>query len=189
MEIITKAELRLRYEEIMARIKKGAVFIHPTDTIYGLSCNALNKKAVQRIRKIKERPTSPFSVWVDSPKWIKENCLINKKDEKWLAELPGPYTIIANLKKKDAVVKEVIPETNTLGLRCPNHWFNKIVGDLKIPLVTTSVNKSGQPFMTSLNNLDPEIEMKVEFIIYEGEKKVKPSKIINLSNEGAIISR
>ena len=68
MEILTQTELQLRGAEIANRIKKGAVFIHPTDTIYGLSCDASNKDAVKRIREIKNRPDSPFSVWVPSIK-------------------------------------------------------------------------------------------------------------------------
>ncbi len=180
MEILTKAELRLRAEEIANRIKKGAVFIHPTDTIYGLSCDASNENAVKRIREIKARPDSPFSVWAPSIKWIEKHCSIDKEGKAWLKELPGPYTLITELKNKNAVSKEVIPKTNNLGVRVPNHWFTEFVELLNTPFVTTSANKVGQPFMTSLEDLDPEIESRVDFVIYEGEKKSRPSKIINL---------
>ena len=54
MEVITKTELRLRYDEVSQRIKDGAVFIHPSDTIYGLSCNALNQKAVEAGLSVEE---------------------------------------------------------------------------------------------------------------------------------------
>ena len=60
MEILTKHELRLRKREIADKIKNGAVFIHPTDTIYGIGCNATDDQAIQKIRKLKERPTTPF---------------------------------------------------------------------------------------------------------------------------------
>ena len=52
MEILTKTELRLRYNEILQKIAAGAIFIYPTDTIYGIGCNALNEKSVTKIRKI-----------------------------------------------------------------------------------------------------------------------------------------
>ena len=48
MEVLTETELRMRFDEIVDKIKNGAVFIHPTDTIYGLGCNALDEKAVEK---------------------------------------------------------------------------------------------------------------------------------------------
>ena len=179
MEILNKKEVEVRFPEILARIKQGEVFIHPTDTIYGLGCNAGDEKAVQKIRKLKERPDSPFSVWVPSISWIQENCLVNKKAGEWLKKLPGPYTLVLKLKNRKAVAKN-ISGTNTLGVRLPDHWFSEIVHQMGIPLVTTSANKAGQPFMTSLENLDAEIQKGVSFIIYEGEKKGRPSQIVNL---------
>ena len=112
--------------------------------------------------------------------WIKKNCVVNKEVEEWLKKLPGPYTLILKLKDKNAVAKNVAPKQNTLGVRIPLHWFSKVIAELNFPLVTTSVNKSGLPFMTSLEDLDKDIENQVEFIIYEGEKVARPSKIIDL---------
>tara|TARA_Y100000310_G_C20574424_1_gene759752 strand:- start:535 stop:1101 length:567 start_codon:yes stop_codon:yes gene_type:complete len=180
MEILTKSELRLRYDEIIKKIRAGALFIHPTDTIYGISCNALNEDSVQKIRDLKERPDNPFSVWVPSTVWIRENCCLNKEGKKWLKELPGPFTLILKPKDKTIVAKNVAPKKSTLGVRLPDHWFTKIVEDVDVPLVTTSVNKAGKRFMTDRENLDPEIERGVSFLIYEGEKKGRPSKVIDL---------
>jgi len=183
MEVLTKPELDSRYEEIVKRIKGGALFIHPTDTIYGIGCNALNKKSVDKIRELKERPDSPLSIWVPSINWIKENCELTKKLEKWISQLPGPYTLIILLKNKLAIADNVAPNVNTIGIRYPDHWFNKIIESCDIPIVSTSANKTGEPFMTCLENLNPEIEKDVDFIIYEGKKGARPSKIINVENE------
>lgn len=188
MEILTVTELRLRYGEILEKIKKGAVFIHPTDTIYGLGCNALDSKAVEKIRKLKEQHTKPFSVWVPSIKWIEKNCAVTSKGEEWLKKLPGPYTLILKLKNKNAVTNSVVLGGNTLGVRYPDHWFKKVVGDFNFPIITTSANKTGNSFMTSLENLNSEIQNSVEFMIYEGEKSARPSKIINLV-EGSVKER
>ena len=182
MEVLTKTELRLRLEEILTKIKNGAVFIHPTDTIYGISCNALDYNAIKKVRDLKERPDTPFSVWAPSLDWIKKNCKNNSEIDGWLKQLPGPYTLIFDLKNSLAVAKNVNPKSSSLGVRVPEHWFGNLVRELNIPLITTSVNKSGQAFMTCLEDLDPEIEMGVDFMIYEGEKKAKPSKIVNLTN-------
>jgi len=179
MEILTENELRLRYAEIVQKIKDGAIFIHPTDTIYGIGCDATNEKAVAKIRELKKRADNPFSVWAPSLKWIKDNCVVDKKVQEWLKKLPGPYTLVLKLKNKKAVAKNV-SGSETLGVRMPEHWFAKVIEEVNIPIVTTSVNKAGEKFMTDKNNLDPEIQKGVSFLIYEGEKKGRPSKIINL---------
>ena len=188
MHIFTKTELRENFREIQERIKKGAVFIYPTDTIYGIGCNALDQKAVEKIRKLKERSTNPFSIIVPSKKWVEENCIVSKEAKEWLNKLPGPYTLILKLKKKNAIAKSVNNGQETIGVRIPKHWFSEIVQELGFPIVTSSANRAGKPFMTSLEDVDEDIKDGVDFIIYEGEKKGRPSKIVNLV-EGKIKER
>ena len=108
--------------------------------------------------------------------------------KEWLKELPGPYTLILKPKDKNVVAKNVAPKKRTLGVRLPDHWFTNLVKDVQAPLVTTSVNKAGKMFMTDKDNLDPEIEKGVSFLIYEGEKKGRPSKVVDLV-EGKIKER
>ena len=182
MEILTKNELKIRYSEFLNKVKEGALFVHPTDTIYGISCDATNEEAIKKIREAKGRITNPLSIWVPSINWIKENCVLNKTSEEWLKKLPGPYTLIFKIKNKNAIAKNVNPGIDTIGIRFPNHWFQDIVKDLNTPIITTSANKAGEPFMTSLDNLDEAIKGKVAFLIYEGEKKARPSKIVDLTN-------
>lgn len=181
MKILTKEEIDVNKEVILEVIKNGTVFIHPTDTIYGIGCNALDEGCVDEVREIKGRPESPFSVIAPSKDWIRKNCVVNKEAEKWLEKLPGPYTLI--LKARDNIAKNVAPGLDTLGVRIPDHWFSKIVEELNIPVVTTSANRVGEDFMTSLENIDDDIKMGVEFIVYEGEKHGRPSKIVDLTKE------
>ena len=185
MLILSKKEVESQIDTIIAKIQSGAVFIHPTDTIYGLGCLASNEKAVAKIRKLKQRPDTPFSIWVPSVEWIKQNAVV---DTKTIQKLPGPYTLIVILKKRDNIAKNVNPQGETQGIRYPYHWFGKIVAQIGQPIITTSVNKHAQPFMTSLEDLDPDIKKGVEFMIYEGKKVSKPSTIINVV-EGSIKER
>tara|TARA_Y100000034_G_C6812031_1_gene364973 strand:- start:354 stop:851 length:498 start_codon:yes stop_codon:yes gene_type:complete len=165
MKIYNKEEFNKNKEELLTKIKEGNIFIYPTDTIYGIGCDARNFEAVKRIRELKNRDEKPFSVIAPSKEWIIDNC-----EEKNLDKLPGPYTLILKLKNKECVASNV-SGLDTLGVRIPDHWFK-----VDIPIVTTSVNKSDKNNMTSLEDLDKDI--KVDFIIYEGEKKGKSSKII-----------
>ncbi|HLD79498.1 MAG TPA: L-threonylcarbamoyladenylate synthase [Candidatus Nanoarchaeia archaeon] len=188
MQILTKSELQANLTRIAEQVRNGAVFIYPTDTIYGIGCNALDNKAVDKVRQLKERPTNPFSIIVPSKEWIVKNCIITKETKEWLSKFPGPYTLIFKLKNENAVAKSVNQGEETIGVRIPDHWFSKIVRDLGFPIVTTSANRAARPFMTSLEDLDPKIKEEVDFIIYEGGKKGRPSKIINLV-EGKIKER
>ncbi len=178
MEVLTEKTARERRVELVEKIQEGVLFIHPTDTIYGIGCNALDEKAVAKLREARERPTSPLSIWVPSLDWVKENCVVEGKAQEWIDKLPGPYTIIVPM-KENVVAKNVAPGLDKVGIRFPNHWFSEIVTLCDLPIVTTSANKAGEKFMTVLDNLDPDIEKAVEFMVYEGEKEGRPSKIIH----------
>lgn len=189
MEVLSKEETKVKASEIRKAITQGAIFIHPTDTIYGLGCDATNDKAVSRIREIKNRFKRPFSVIAPSKEWIKENCEITKNAEEWLEKLPGPYTLILNLKNKEAVSENANMGMDTIGVRIPEHWVSHIVSAIGVPIITTSANKVDEDFMTTLEDLDPEIKAKVDFIIYEGEKKGMPSKLVHLDKEEVTIKK
>ena len=186
MDVFFKNDLEIKSKEIITKIREGSIFIYPTDTIYGIGCNALNEQAVSKIRKIKSRPNKPLSIIAPSKQWIRENCLLEKKAENWIKKLPGPYTIILPLKNKQAVAKTVTQNSENLGVRIPRHWISNLVKELNLPIVTTSVNRSGEKFMFSLKDIDPEIKENVDFVIDEGEKQGKPSKIINTLNNSIL---
>ncbi len=181
--LFNKEETLQNREEIIESIISGKIFIYPTDTIYGIGCNALDSGAVAKIRQIKQRDSKPFSVIVPSEKWIRDNCNIGDSVEGHLGKLPGPYTLFLKLKEESAVASDINPLNNnaTVGVRIPAHWFTDLVVEAGIPFVTTSVNLSGEPHMTSLDNLDETIKNSVDFIIYEGPIEGQPSRKIDLT--------
>ncbi|MCP3686601.1 MAG: threonylcarbamoyl-AMP synthase [bacterium] len=183
MDIITEEEFKLQKEQFLAEIEEGAVFIYPTDTIYGIGCNALNLNAAKKVREIKERHSLPFSVIAPSKKWIYDNCIVTGDAVKWVEKLPGPYTLIFELKDKELFPKEVNSGMGTIGVRIPSHWFSEMVAELGFPVVTTSANITGEEFMTSIDDLNDKIKNKVDFSVYEGEKKGRPSTIVKLIEE------
>jgi len=182
MRVLTKEELRYGYEDILKGISKGDVFIHPTDTIYGLGCDATNEKSIKKLRRLKQMPEKPLSVIAPNVEWILDNCEITKEAEEWLKKLPGPYTLILKLKNKNAVAKNT-SFSDTLGVRIPDHWIKQIANMLNTPLITTSANVTGKMFMATLEELDPEIKKGVDFAVYEGEKQGHASTIVDLTKE------
>ncbi len=181
MKIIGKEEFFAEKIFYLNEMKKGKIFIYPTDTIYGIGCDAVNEFGILKIRGIKRREEKPFSVIAPSKKWIGKNCFVNSVVDKWINKLPGPYTLILELKNLGAVSNKVNNGMDSLGIRIPSHWFSEIVSEFNKPFVTTSVNLSGEPYMKKFDELDDEIKKGVDYVIYEGILQGKPSTIIKLT--------
>ena len=184
MIIVNFDEYNINRKSILRDIPRS-VFVYPTDTIYGIGCNALDEKLVAKVRKLKNSD-QPFSVIVPNKEWIYENCIVTEEAEEWIRKLPGPYTLLLKLKNKKAVAKNVhnydMSGDVVLGVRMPNHWFLVLSYSTKTPIVTTSANVTGQNFMTSLDDLDSSIRNSVDYIFYDGPKKGNPSTIVNLAS-------
>jgi len=155
------------------KILAGKIFIYPTDTIYGIGCNALNKKSVERIREIKRRDKKPFSVIAPSLGWIKENCIVDMPLEKYL---PGPYTLILKKQEKDFLLH--VSDSETLGVRIPDNSFTMEIQKSGVPFVTTSVNFSGEKPANKIEEIPEEIIKEVDMVFNAGELTGKPSTLI-----------
>ncbi len=182
MDVLTKEEFEQKKRRYLGMVREGALFIHPTDTVYGMGCDATNERAVKALREAKIQHEQPFSVIAPSKEWIAERCELGAAAEGWLAKLPGQYTLILRLKDRKAVAPSVNLGKATLGVRIPAHWFSAAVGELGVPVVTTSANVHGQEFMTSLADLAPALKAKMAFALYEGEKSGRPSTLVDLSS-------
>ena len=184
MIILSKEEFEMNKETYFRLIKQGSLFIYPTDTIYGLGCSAADDNAVKKLRRIKRRPNNrPLSIIAPSKEWIYNNCAVKDSDEEWIKKLPGSYTLIFKLKKKNTLSKFLNPQNETIGIRIPKHWFSKFVNELNLPIVTTSVNISGEEYMTSLENLNENIKKWIDFVISDGLIPGKPSIIVDLTGK------
>lgn len=165
--------VQIKEKELLKKILKGSIFIYPTDTIYGIGCNALDKKAVEKIREIKKRDLKPFSVIAPSFKWIEENLVVDTDLKKYL---PGKFTII--LKKKNPKFLSWVSDLATLGVRIPNNDFCFEIQKSGVPFITTSVNISGEKPITEISELKKEIKIQVDVIVDIGKLDGKPSTLI-----------
>lgn len=161
-------------QEIISKILEGKIFIYPTDTIYGIGCNAENIQSVNKIKQIKQRDSNkPLSVIAPSIEWIKENLIVDTDLDKYL---PGPYTII--LKKKNLNFLNHVSNIDSLGIRIPDNDFTKLIQQSEVPFITTSVNLSGEHFITKISDIPEIIKNQVDVIIDVGELNGKPSTLI-----------
>ncbi|MFA6073100.1 MAG: Sua5/YciO/YrdC/YwlC family protein [Candidatus Woesearchaeota archaeon] len=191
MQVISRDELNNSKKKYL-KLMKSKVFIYPTDSIYGIGCDATDATLVSKIRKLKKSTLQPFSIIAPSKEWVYANCVVEERQKPYVESLGKKlaiagkktcFTVILKLKNKNAVAKNVDQGTGNIGVRIPEHWISELVSELGSPIVTTSANPTGEDFMTSLDDLNEIIKDEVDFIIYEGEKKGSPSTIIHSQDE------
>ena len=168
-------------------IKKGGLVAFPTETVYGLGANALNKKAVGKIFEVKGRPIdNPLIVHIADFKDLKKLAISIPKEAEILVYppkfclaksrrarkfWPGPLTLV--LFKKKIVPDEVTAGTGTVAIRMPK---NKIALELikaaKVPIAAPSANLAGRPSPTTAQHVFEDFGDRVDLIIDGGRTKV-----------------
>jgi len=175
-------------------INKGGVVVCPTDTVYGLLCDATDQKAVEKIFEIKKREKSKkFPIFVKNIEAAKEIAFLSEKQERILREnWPGKVTFV--LDGKDKEISFLFAADQTIALRIPRHKLvNKILEKVGKPLVETSANISGEPAPTKIReviNCFEDKENQPDLIINAGNlPENKPSTIIDLTKNKTKILR
>jgi L-threonylcarbamoyladenylate synthase len=180
MEIIKIHENNI--SEIIAALKNGAVLVSPTDTVYGLVCDATNEEAVKNIFEIKKRDKlKTLPVFVKDIKTAKKLAFIKKNHEKFLKD--NKITVI--LKARKETLSKLVYKYGTIGIRIPKYkLLNLILEEFKNPLAQTSANISGKSDTTRINNVIEQFRDKDIIIIDAGNlPKNKPSVIMDLTKD------
>ena len=158
-------------------IRAGKILVCPTDTVYGMVCDATNKKALNRLYRVKKRPLNkPVPIFINNIKTAKKLAKISPQQEKYLKSIwPGKVTVV--LKKKRG--------RGTIGLRIPKHPFLLRLLRVNCPLTGTSANISGRPVSTNIKEVIKQFKSKKhqpDLLIDAGAlSKNKPSKVIDLT--------
>ena len=195
MEKYINLENKLDYEELKIPakiIKEGGIVIFPTETVYGIGTNGLDKEAIKRLYEVKQRPLNkPISLLVNNIEMVNQVAKnISKLEYKIMQNFfPGPLTII--LEKKDIVPDILTANTNTVGIRMPSGEIaRKLIEYAGVPIATPSANISGKPSGTNIKDIQKDFEGKVDYFIDNGESKLGiPSTIIRVINNEVHILR
>jgi len=167
------------FEAALAAIKAGGIVIYPTDTLYGIGCDATNASAVQKLRALKQRDSGkPLSIIVADFPMLLRFCHVSPEQEAILHKLlPGPYTFILPLKQRLPV-----SETLEVGIRVPEHAFMRAVSKtVGVPIVSTSANLSGEKEAAELSGVAREISDGADLSIENGKcKYAQGSTVIDL---------
>jgi len=170
-------------------LKNGGIILYPTDTVWGIGCDATNFEAVERIFKLKKRNDSKALI-----------CLVadDRMLKKYVKKIPDvAYDIFEAAEQAITIVyndpqnlaKNLIPEDNTIAIRIPNDDFCfKLLRRFNAAIVSTSANISGQPTPISYKEISNEIIKGVDYIVnlHHEKKMAKPSSIIKLGGDGQV---
>lgn len=177
-------------EKAVAVLKRGGLILYPTDTVWGIGCDATNSAAVERIYKLKgSADKKSMLVLVDSIGNV-SRYTANVPDVAWqLMEFAEkPLTLI--LPGGCGVAPELIPPEKTLGIRVPQHEFcQALLRKFRRPLVSTSANFSGEPSPKGFDDIGAGIIDGVDYVVpeeYEKGATGKPSSIVSLGPGGEI---
>jgi L-threonylcarbamoyladenylate synthase len=169
-------------------MKEGGIILYPTDTIWGIGCDATNEEAVDRIFKLKKREDSKsMLVLVDNEAKI-QRLISDVPPMAWdLIEITEtPLTIIYPGAKN--LAPNLIAEDGSVGIRITKEYFSKKLCErFRLPIVSTSANISGNPSPGCFSEIDEEVKNGVDYIVSYRQKENKlssPSSIIKLEKGG-----
>ena len=190
MQQVKESDLRREVDEAVRVLREGGIILYPTDTVWGLGCDATNAEAVDRIYRLKRS---------ENKKSMLVLCESADMVVRYVNRAPGiafevmematsPLTLI--LPGATGVAANLIPDEGTLGIRVPDHEFcRRMLRALQRPVVSTSANISGEATPAGLQEVSREIIDGVDFVVnprFEGKPTRKASSIIAFGEGGEV---
>ncbi len=170
-------------------IAAGGIILYPTDTVWGIGCDASNPDAVAKIFALKQREESKSMIVLVNSDGMLQRVFKQIPDVAWdiLEFAEKPTTLVLDAPQQ--VAKNLVADDNTLGVRVVKEPFCfRLMERMKKPLVSTSANISGQPTPQSFKEISPEIVNGVDYVVNLHREKEggKPSSIIRLGLDSQV---
>ncbi len=179
-------------------LEKGGIILYPTDTIWGIGCNALDKNAMAKIYEAKERDESKSLLWLIKEDWIR---IANDEAQHILAESNRPTTVIVDkrlIEPQHGTTlyhnwQTILDDESiaTIGLRIPHHDFcQHLLDEYRRPITSTSANISGQPSPSCYDELSSALKKRMNYCVpnraeFESNE-TRGSRIVMLQDDGSI---
>lgn len=182
--------MKASLDKALEVLKKGGIILYPTDTIWGIGCDAANTEAVQRIFKLKRRADAKAMLMLIGSEGQLQQYVKEVPDIAWqlIDAAVNPLTIIYD--QPQNISSALLAEDGSAGFRITNEYFSKnLCLRLHRPVVSTSANISGQPAPLTFSEISPEILEGVDYVVEVGREETashKPSNIIKVGNDSVI---
>lgn len=183
---IFKEDLR----QALAVLRAGGIILYPTDTVWGLGCDATNPAAVEKIYKLKRRAESKSMLVLVSDEAQAERFTEDAEEIAFtlMAESVSPLTVIFD--KGSGLADNLTAEDGSIGIRMTREPFtNALCRALRRPLVSTSANISGAPTAAIFSEISDEIINGADYVVNyrrDDSRRYRPSSIIKVSRGGVI---
>ncbi len=183
-------QVKAEVKKSLAVLKNGGVILYPTDTVWGLGCDATNPEAVRKIYEIKKRADSKTMILLVDLEARLSTYVKEIPEQAWpLIEFTDkPLTIVYDGARN--LPPELIAEDGSIAIRVTNDEFCKnLIGVLRKPLVSTSANISGSPAPAIYQEVSEEIRSSVDYVVNwrkDDRQRHAPSSIIKLQKGGLI---
>lgn len=177
-------------DRVVEMLHRGAVIAYPTDTIYGIGCDIMNKKAIERVYQIKQRPKNkPFSFICSDLKNISQYAKVTNYAYKTMRRLlPGPYTFI--LEGSNQVPKMMLTKRKTAGIRVPdNPICMALITTLGNPIISTSAAVPEGDVLNEPWLIEEHFGKQLDLVIDGGPLTGEPSSIVSLIDDRPEILR
>lgn len=194
MKIIPLNPQKYRAAEIdylVACFSRGQVLVYPTDTIYGIGCLANDRRGRERIAKIKGRPEGKsFLLLVSSLAMMAKYAKLSLKQRQWIKEQKKPTTVI--LAGRGNLSQELIALDGSVALRLSSQdYLTKIIRRLSAPLVSSSVNVSGEKPLIEIDEIIRFCEksaprLRPDVIVSSSLKGKQPSRLVDIRDMNRI---
>lgn len=176
-------------QNLIDTLKSGGTILYPTDTIWGIGCDATNADAINKIFEIKKREKNKsMIILVESEKRLQD--LVEVPEMAWeIMDLSEkPVTIIYDNPK--GLPKEILAEDGSIGIRLiKDNYLKKLIGKLNKPLVSTSANLSGDKSPMKFSDINQEIINSLDAVAEENHDKISEysgSSVIRMWNDGRV---
>lgn len=187
---MTQKQIAEDIQKAVETLRRGGLILYPTDTIWGIGCDASNEAAVKRIYQLKQRDDSKAMI-----------CLVDSADrlQRYIRQVPDvawdlidfadkPLTLI--LDGATGLAPSLIAEDGSVGLRVTRENISReLCYRFQKAIVSTSANLSGQPSPACFDEVAEEIRQGVDYVMLSRQNdlsKAKPSKIIKLGQDGQV---
>lgn len=188
-----KEEIRYEREDIaqaLEVLKKGGIILYPTDTIWGIGCDATNEEAVKKIYDLKQRSDSKSMLVLVGSEGELQRSVEEVPEAAWMLieTAVNPITIIYDRPK--GIARNLLAEDGSAGIRITSELFSRtLCNQLRRPIVSTSANISGKKTPVTFSEIDEDIKKGVDYIVRFRQNDIsrhKSSNIIKVSDSGII---